>query len=35
VALPISAGTHRLTVQGLDTASVFFKKSISINVSPH
>jgi hypothetical protein len=24
-----------LTVQGLDTASVFFKKSISINVSPH
>jgi hypothetical protein len=21
--------------QGLDTASVFFKKSISINVSPH
>lgn len=35
VALPIPAGTHRLTVQGLDTASVFFKKSISINVSPH
>ena len=34
VALPISAGTHRLTVQGLDTANVFFKKSISINVSP-
>lgn len=35
VALPIAGGTHRLTVQGLDTASVFFKKSISINVSPH
>ena len=35
VGLPIPAGTHRLTVQGLDTASVFFKKSISINVSPH
>ena len=35
VALPIPAGTHRLTVQGLDTASVFFKKSISINVRPH
>jgi hypothetical protein len=35
VALPIAGGTHRLTVQGMDTASVFFKKSISINVSPH
>jgi hypothetical protein len=35
VGLPIPAGSHRLTVQGLDTASVFFKKSISINVSPH
>jgi hypothetical protein len=35
VGLPIPTGTHRLTVQGLDTASVFFKKSISINVSPH
>jgi hypothetical protein len=35
VALPIAAGTHRLTVQGLDTANVFFKKSISVNVSPH
>jgi hypothetical protein len=35
VTLPIAGGTHRLTVQGLDTASVFFKKSISINVSPH
>ena len=35
VALPITGGTHRLTVQGLDTAKVFFKKSISINVSPH
>jgi hypothetical protein len=35
VALPIAGGTHRLTVQGLDTASVFFKKSISINVSTH
>jgi hypothetical protein len=35
VNLPIAAGTHRLTVQGLDTASVFFKKSISITVSPH
>ena len=34
VALPIPAGTHRLTVQGLDTAGVFFKKPISINVSP-
>jgi len=35
VALPISAGAHRLTVQGLDTASVFFKKTISVNVSSH
>lgn len=35
VNLPIAAGTHRLTVQGLDTASVFFKKTISITVSPH
>ena len=35
VALPITGGTHRLTVQGLDTASVFFKKSISVTVSPH
>lgn len=35
VGLPIAAGTHRLTVQGLDTANVFFKKSISVNVSPH
>lgn len=35
VNLPIAGGTHRLTVQGLDTANVFFKKSISINVSPH
>jgi hypothetical protein len=34
VNLPIAGGTHRLTVQGLDTANVFFKKSISINVSP-
>ncbi|HET8891595.1 MAG TPA: SBBP repeat-containing protein, partial [Candidatus Angelobacter sp.] len=35
VGLPIAGGTHRLTVQGLDTANVFFKKSISVNVSPH
>ncbi|MGB9123418.1 MAG: SBBP repeat-containing protein [Candidatus Angelobacter sp.] len=35
VNLPIAGGTHRLTVQGLDTAGVFFKKFISINVSPH
>lgn len=35
VNLPIAGGTHRLTVQGLDTANVFFKKSISINVIPH
>jgi len=34
VNLPIAGGTHRLTVQGLDTANVFFKKSISINVGP-
>jgi len=34
VGLPIPAGTHRLTVQGLDTAGVFFKKSISINGEP-
>jgi hypothetical protein len=34
VALPIAGGMHRLTVQGLDTANVFFKKSISISVSP-
>jgi Beta-propeller repeat len=35
VGLPIPAGPHRLTVQGLDTAGVFFKKAILINVSPH
>jgi hypothetical protein len=35
VNFPIAGGTHRLTVQGLDTAGVFFKKPISINVSPH
>ena len=35
VNLPIAGGTHRLTVQGLDTAGVFFKKPISVNVSPH
>jgi len=35
VGLPISTGSHRLTVQGLDTAGVFFKKTVSINVSPH
>jgi hypothetical protein len=35
VNVPMTFGTHRLTVQALDTASVFFKKSISINVSPH
>jgi hypothetical protein len=35
VALPIAGGTHRLTVQGLDAADIFFKKSISIKVSPH
>ena len=34
VGLPIAGGTHRLTVQGLDTANVFFKKSISVTVSP-
>lgn len=34
VALPIASGRHRLTVQGLDTASVFFKTSIHITVSP-
>ncbi|MGZ4876773.1 MAG: SBBP repeat-containing protein [Candidatus Angelobacter sp.] len=35
VNLPIAGGTHRLTVQALDTASVFFKKTISVTVSPH
>jgi hypothetical protein len=35
VTLPIAGGSHRLTVQGLDTAKVFFKKSTSINISPH
>lgn len=35
VNLPIAGGTHRLTVQGLDTANVFFKKAISVTVSPH
>jgi Beta-propeller repeat len=35
VGLPIAAGTHRLTVQGLDTAGVFFKKTIFINTSSH
>jgi hypothetical protein len=32
VNLPISAGTHRLAVQALDTAGVFFSKTITINV---
>ncbi|MGZ7059887.1 MAG: SBBP repeat-containing protein, partial [Candidatus Angelobacter sp.] len=35
VSLPMAGGTHRLTVQALDTASVFFKKTISVTVSPH
>ncbi|MGZ4899470.1 MAG: DUF7948 domain-containing protein [Candidatus Angelobacter sp.] len=35
VNLPIAGGTHRLTVQGLDTANVFFRKTISVTVSPH
>jgi hypothetical protein len=35
VELPIAGGTHRLTVQALDTDKVFFKKSISISISPH
>jgi len=32
VNLPIPLGTHRLAVQALDTAGVFFSKTISINV---
>jgi Beta-propeller repeat len=34
VNVPMAGGTRRLTVQGLDTANVFFKKTISVNVSP-
>jgi hypothetical protein len=33
VGRPIPAGSHRLTVQGLDTADVLFKKTISRNPS--
>ncbi len=32
VNLPIAAGTHRLTVQALDTANVFFKTTVNITV---
>jgi hypothetical protein len=32
VNLPIAAGTHRLTVQALDTANAIFKKSITVTV---
>ncbi len=32
VALPLAAGTHRLTVQSFDTANAIFKKSITITV---
>ena len=32
VGLPIPTGTHRLTVQALDTASVFFKSTVNITV---
>jgi hypothetical protein len=30
--LPIATGTHRLTVQALDTANVFFKSTVNITV---
>jgi hypothetical protein len=32
VNLPIAAGAHRLTVQALDTANVFFKSTVNITV---
>jgi beta-propeller repeat-containing protein len=32
VSLPIASGTHRLTVQALDTAGVFFKSTVNITV---
>jgi beta-propeller repeat-containing protein len=32
VGLPIPTGTHRLTVQALDTAGVFFKSTVNITV---
>jgi hypothetical protein len=32
VSLPIASGTHRLTVQALDTASIFFKSTVNITV---
>ena len=34
VALAMTAGTHRVTVQAFDTANVAFKKTILITVSP-
>jgi len=33
VRLPISSGTHRLTVQALDTSSVFFKSTVFVTVA--
>ena len=35
VRLPIAGGGHRLTVQAQDTANVFFKKTIFVQVSAH
>jgi hypothetical protein len=32
VNIPIAAGTHRLTVQALDTSNVFFKTTVNITV---
>jgi hypothetical protein len=32
VSLPISAGTHRITAQAVDTKNVVFKKSINVTV---
>jgi len=32
VNLPIATGTHRLTVQALDMANVFFKSTVNITV---
>ncbi|HET6936774.1 MAG TPA: SBBP repeat-containing protein [Candidatus Angelobacter sp.] len=34
VKLPMSVGTHRVTVQAIDTAGVIFKKPITITVGP-
>ncbi len=32
--VPLTVGTHRLTVQSMDHSGVFFKKTVYVNVVP-